>query len=258
MKTWHTVYSLVSVAGLAITGVTAQPERTPTQPTSPPRPTQPTNPNQPTLPPGRDPLLNQHGLGLQKQDKVTQQDLDKATRDWGQKQQEQLRKLTAKHGLPNDATSNFVAWKDAGQFKYITICKEEVAHNFPMQHTDFLMHAVSYRIPVERVGELIKFDGSIYVDRTAGCLAAKCDTEAHNLLGLNLAHDVLSGAKSADQARDEFARITADEKAGKMHPYLERLSFQPQTVAAGDPDQPHTARREANVPEEPVLPPSGG
>jgi hypothetical protein len=64
---------------------------------------------------------------------------------------------------------------------------DEIVHNFPTAHTDYLTQYVGYRVPREKVSDLVAFDGSLLVDRTAGEIGARCDHEAYNTLTLNLA-----------------------------------------------------------------------
>ncbi|MBC7834650.1 MAG: hypothetical protein H7Y88_06055 [Phycisphaerales bacterium] len=193
--------------------------------------------------------------------KVTQEMLDRAINGWESKQLEAVRSTTKKHGMPSDVGPNVVIWHDAKPFKKIAVFREAVDHAFPVPHPDFLMHTISYRIDSERVSDLIASDGSLQVDRTGGCLSAKCDTEAHNVLSLNLANDVLTGKMSVQQARDEHAKIAMGEKQGKSHPYLEELQFEPQNKeSARDADKSHTpagsstkdpAARGVNEPKRP-------
>jgi hypothetical protein len=92
------------------------------------------------------------------------------------------------------------------------------------------------RVTDDQAAELAVFDGSVIVSRTAGEVSARCDSEAHNNLALNLAHDIVQGKIDAKMARTMFADIIAKEKAGEKHEYLQRLTFEPPKVAAGDPD----------------------
>jgi hypothetical protein len=45
------------------------------------------------------------------------------------------------------------------------------------------------------------FDGSILVDRTRGEVAARCDSEAANVLGLNMVHELVTGKRTVEEAR---------------------------------------------------------
>jgi len=114
---------------------------------------------------------------------------------------------------------------------------EGFEHLFPAPDTDFLESCVSMRVPPEKVSDLVKFDGSLVVNRTKGTVGAICDKEEHNILSLNLAHDIVSGTKSVEEARQYMAKAIADEKAGRKDPLSTDLQFRPD-LAAADPDQP--------------------
>ena len=168
--------------------------------------------------------------------RMTMAQCDRLTSGWAQNHKDAIQKTAAKFGPPTEGTMNCVVWRNVGPFKCIKVEREEVTHKFPVEHVDFLEHTIAYRIPSERVSDVTACDGSLYVDRTGGLLSAKCDTEAHNLLGLNIAHDILSGQKTAQQGREAYQQIVKDEMAGRSHPYLEGLRFQPGSEASRDAD----------------------
>ena len=56
-------------------------------------------------------------------------------------------------------------------------------------------------MPPEKFSELAKFDGSLIVERTAGEVSARCDMEATNFLALNMMHEIVSGKRTAEEAR---------------------------------------------------------
>jgi hypothetical protein len=158
---------------------------------------------------------------------------NEAWSSWPSNPRSQVQTLTSKYGAPDEATASCVSWHDKGGFKCIVVMKEEVDHQWPVAHTDFLMNAVSYKVPVDKVGALARFDGSVMTDVTGGVLAAKCDSEAHNMLALNLANDICTGAKTVDEAKAYFSRAVADEKAGKTDPYMQKLAFTPASGKSG-------------------------
>src|SRR5690349_23901745 len=82
--------------------------------------------------------------------------------------------------------------------------------------------------------ELAKFDGSIVVERTAGEVSARCHDEQANFLALNLMHDIVTEAKTAQEARNYYAKEFADYRRKKATPYMERLHFAPGTREAAD------------------------
>ncbi|HXH30831.1 MAG TPA: DUF4142 domain-containing protein, partial [Bacteriovoracaceae bacterium] len=72
-----------------------------------------------------------------------------------------------------------------------------------------------------------------------GEMSARCDLEGHNILTLNLAKDIISGKKSVAQARKDFGTNVVDDVLGKHPIYVEKLTFEPQTMAkAAFPDKP--------------------
>jgi|GEM_PF-5499022 len=40
-------------------------------------------------------------------------------------------------------------------------------HDFPMPHVDYLEHTITYDVPQDKVGDLVEFDGSSTINRTA-------------------------------------------------------------------------------------------
>jgi hypothetical protein len=63
-------------------------------------------------------------------------------------------------------------------------------------HPDYLEQTINYKVPLDLVDDVIKFDGSIIIDRTKGEVCARYDKEPMNFLALNLMHDIAD--KKAD------------------------------------------------------------
>jgi hypothetical protein len=122
-----------------------------------------------------------------------------------------------------------------GDWKKITVSREETKHDFPVAHTDMMMQSISHKVPTDKLDELGKFDGSVVYDRTQGLLSARCDKEANNVLALNLAHDVITGKKTVDQARKAYGDIVKEKMNGGDPAYMKKLLFSTEMNAA-DPD----------------------
>ncbi len=178
-----------------------------------------------------------------------QMSVEQCTADWSAGPKKAAKMMSEKYGEPSGVTPTRLVWTDNGPFKEIILLNEEIQHDFPMPHKDYLQHVVEFKVPTDKVSELAKFDGSIIVDRTRGTIGARCDTEAHNLLALNLAYDIINGKKNAEQARKEYGEIAKAEKSGTTHEYLSKLTFQPMPNAGdadmalkkGQPGEAHTA-----------------
>lgn len=135
-----------------------------------------------------------------------------------------------KYGLPQHAAAEELIWRDQGPYKRITATKAEHHHDFPKPHMDFLEHTIDYRVPPERAAALAEYDGSCTFDRTRGELSARCDLEGHNILTLNLAHDIVMGNLSAQEARTTFSEIVTDDIKGKYPAYTTELQFEPENA----------------------------
>ena len=97
---------------------------------------------------------------------------------------------------------------------------------------------VDYKVPLNMYDDLAKFDGSVGVNRTKGELSARCDAETHNLLALNLAHDIITGKRSVAGARAFYGRVIKMEMMQKkLHPYELKLMFKPQPGKSHDADK---------------------
>ena len=92
--------------------------------------------------------------------------------------------------------------------------------------------------PPEKPSALAAFDGSVRVERTRGELAARCDKEELNYLALNLAHDLVAGQTTVEEARRTYTQTAAGFLLGKSDPYTEGLQFQVPVGGTADPDEP--------------------
>ncbi len=153
---------------------------------------------------------------------------------WPERPRLGAKEMIAKYGAPQEATSERLIWHKAGPFKRITVLNLETPHDFPLPHVDFLEHTIEYNVPQDKVGDLIAFDASSTINRTVGELSARCDLEGHNILTLNLDHDIVTGKKTVEQARQAFGEIVQQDVTGKHPAYVEALQFQPakETTAA--------------------------
>ena len=140
--------------------------------------------------------------------------------------------MLAKYGVPQEASAEHIVWHNAGPFKRVTVFNLETPHDFPLPHVDFLEHTITYNVPQDKVGALVEFDGSSTINRTVGELSARCDLEGHNILTLNLDHDIVMGKKSVQEARTAFGEIVTEDVLGKHPPYVEALQFAPHSMSA--------------------------
>ena len=154
-----------------------------------------------------------------------------------------------KYGLPQEATPMQLVWHNNAPWKRTVVLGKEIPHAFPRLHMDFIVQTIDYHVPADKSDELIAFDGSVLIDRTAGELSARCDMEEANTLTFNLAHDIVTGEKDADAARRAFGQAEVEFLLGKPPAIMTSLRFKSPERSA-DPDKP--------VIEGSPLPPQGG
>jgi len=165
--------------------------------------------------------------------KCDQATVERIISGWKMKPQEAARKTIAKYGLPQEASAMRLVWHNNGPWKMTELVDEEVPHNFPKPHPDFLKQTISYRVPPDKFDELAEYDGSVIVERTKGEIAARCDLEGANFLALNLAHEIVTGKRSVKDARKFYAEAIREMK----HPeYMQGLLFEASRAGMGDAD----------------------
>lgn len=174
--------------------------------------------------------------------KVSHADAHAIIAKWAERPRLGAAQMMAKYGDPQEATSEMLIWRNQGPFTRITVMNLETPHDFPMPHVDFMEHTISYNVPQDKVGALIEFDASSTINRTTGELSARCDLEGHNVLTLNLDHDIVMGKKTVQEARMAFGEIVGQDVMGQHPAYVEALQFKPVTMA------------EAAFSDSPVIP----
>jgi hypothetical protein len=156
---------------------------------------------------------------------------------WPEESREAAQLVIDKYGEPNEMTPSQLTWHRPGPWKRIVASRAFFQHNFPAPHIDAVESFIDYRVPPEQFSALAEFDGSVIVERTTGEVSARCHDEQANLLALNLMHDIVTGAKNAQQARAYYAKEFADYRRKKPTPYMDGLRFPTRDQGAADPDQ---------------------
>jgi hypothetical protein len=174
-------------------------------------------------------------------EKVDDQTLEKMIRNWPATPQKVTRKMVETHGNPHEATPTRLIWHASGPWKWSILYREEVPHNFPIKHTDVLDQAINYKVPPDKMDELAKFDGALTVRITKGEMAAMCDKEPMNFLAINLAHEIILGKKSVEEARQFQAETVKAFLKGDHHPYTQQFIFEPADGGTGYQD--HVAQQ---------------
>jgi hypothetical protein len=223
--------------------------------------TRPSNPNQPGQSPGlerqppgqeRTPPGQERTRGQLPKLQIDEQTLRQVIASWPQESQKAAQDTMKKYGPPNGSTSSMLVWENNGPWKKTTVSAEPWEHHFPMEHKDVLTNVVKYKVPVDQFDELARFDGSIIAYRTPGEIAARCDREEMNFLALNLAHEIVTGKRTVEDARQFLAQTAKEFKEGKTSTYTQGLMFEVEDNT-GDPDK--AAGTGGQLPSDPASRP---
>jgi hypothetical protein len=159
------------------------------------------------------------------------------TQHWPEESREAAQLVIDRYGEPDEMTPTQLTWHKPGPWKRIIASKELYQHDFPAPHSDAVECVIDYRVPPEKFSALAQFDGSVIVERTAGEVSARCHDEEANCLALNLMHDIVTGAKTPEEARTYYAKEFADYRRKKPTPYMQSLRFKSDDPNTRDPDQ---------------------
>ena len=170
-------------------------------------------------------VKGEHETDLGTHERVALAQVEEIVERWKDPQKKVARQMLEKYGPPNEATPTKLFWYRNGPWKETELTADAVEHHFPAPHTDFLTQVIDYHVPPEKIGDIARFDGSIVVDRTKGEVAARCDAEAANMLGMNMVHELVTGKRTVEEAREATAQNTIAYATGRSAPYCERLLF---------------------------------
>jgi hypothetical protein len=163
--------------------------------------------------------------------------VDSILANWKPQPRDLARVLITKYGPPHEVTQSRLMWYNNGPWKRTELLNAEIPHNFPSPHNDMLQQVIDYRVPPDKVAEVLAYDGSILIDRTRGEMAARCNSEEMNTLALNLAHDIITGQRTVEAARETYSSTVSQSAPGIAVPLMDKLQFITAVGPTADPDQ---------------------
>lgn len=141
------------------------------------------------------------------------------TRAWFDSPRAMAKVLLDRHGPPSLMPPNAASWYGVEPFKRITVHGDSPEN--------YLEEAVGYQAKEGAVARLRELGLGVRVDQIREEISARGNSEALNLLTLNLANDVASGGRTPREAREFYRRTLRLAASGKSSPYMERLLFEP-------------------------------
>ena len=154
------------------------------------------------------------------------EDLATLIADWPKEPRASARWLVEYYGDPDEHSASQLIWYGTPDgWKRTVLSREETPHDFPLPHSDYVQQFIDYHVPVEMFSKLAAYDGSVIVERTKGELSARCGGTSMNFVAINLAHDIITRARTVAEARDECARLFASFHLGIEQPYTKSFQF---------------------------------
>ena len=92
-------------------------------------------------------------------------------------------------------------------------------------------------VPADMFDDLAQYDGSVVVNRTESMISARCDKETANFLAINLAHDIIEGNKTVEEARQFYGDTIKQVMNGETPEYTQGFIFEPSSENLSNPDE---------------------
>ena len=131
--------------------------------------------------------------------------------------------LMDKYGAPDAVEEDGMVWRRRGDWLWIAVHRDiDFSKGYGC-----LQHAVRYETPIGRWRDLDTLAIGVQYEPIGEVLTAASDSEAANILALNLAVDVVEGRLSAGQARALHAKTLDLALSGKSSASMRKLLFKP-------------------------------
>lgn len=134
--------------------------------------------------------------------------------------------MVERYGPPTRIESKRVVWVDKGPWKRIAVWDRMGNFQGPSA-ADNIEQTVAYVVPFDRRDALKAFSPRVGVSFDGSELSSSSFSEERNILTLNLAEQVIRGARSPDEAKEFYTLTLRLASSGKSSPYMQRLLFIP-------------------------------
>src|SRR3569832_91432 len=131
-------------------------------------------------------------------------DASAAVSTWPTSTRKTAQAMIEKYGQPDSVTDRMLVWNDKDPWLKVVVYRDAINQGSFLTRDSFLENAVAYKVPLDKVADLIRFDSALVIDETRGTLSSSCDTEGCNYLALNLANDIATGKRDVASAKDFF------------------------------------------------------
>jgi len=141
--------------------------------------------------------------------------------------------LVAEYGQPQTVADDRVIWTEGIEpFSEIRVVDEEIPHDKPKPHADYLYASMPYNVPEDKVADVEKISKSVMYDPLKQVITARCDNMAANVTSLYLAQQIADGEMTADEASEQYGdtimkamedEALVQDMKGKLKPMMGEL-----------------------------------
>ena len=161
---------------------------------------------------------------------------EEAVKDWPVRAKTTARAMLEKYGPPDQYDRRSLVWFNKGTWKRTIVHREgcpgrRAGRSASRGH---LEQTIGYMVPTARVRELRRFDPRLEVAERPGELTYCSDNERKNSLAINVADEVVTGQRTASDARSFYDRASRLAASGKSSSLTEGLVFEVDNTSAGD------------------------
>jgi hypothetical protein len=149
---------------------------------------------------------------------------DQAIQSWPDTSRAVAQETLSEYGPPDEIAADRLVWNHRPPWQRVVVYRTAASAR-PGAQEDVLEQTVAYDVPADKIAEIQRADLGVTAD-TSG-LTAVSPSERNNFLSLNLAHDIIIGSQTAEQARASYDRIYDTTVSGKASPYTQSLMFVP-------------------------------
>jgi hypothetical protein len=146
-------------------------------------------------------------------------------RKWAQPERITALSMIEKYGQPSRYTKDSLVWLNNGPWRKTVVYASSGSRFFGQRNKDFLAQTVAYRVRIDKIEDLKRFDRRLEVNASQDQLTARSESESMNFLTLNLADEIVTQKRSVEDARDFYAKTERLSKAGKSSAYMVGILF---------------------------------
>jgi hypothetical protein len=150
---------------------------------------------------------------------------DSVVRSWPLFSRAAARAMLAKYGKPSQYDRHALVWFNNGNWRRTVVYRVPVRFPGRARGRDVIQQTIAYLVPVSKAAALKKFSPRLEVNAAAGEVTFTSDSEAKNLLAVNLTDEIVVGKRSVVDAQKFFSRTTRLASSGKSSSFMESLRF---------------------------------